>query len=550
MTTAVRLDRCATRSRPRRVVVVGLATVVTALSGAPTAAQPILTPFDVDITFDEYVFPPVVNDAGQVVQGPGGSNSASYNLIDDASGLKLAADNGDLDDMTFTYATSPGGPASAGNRPDLRFRQLVSGRQITGRTHFSGNSGVDNPGTRQWYEVRVTFAPHLDVRQLELNLASSNTAGGAWEFSTLTFLDANGTPFATPPNVPAYLDATGFTGSPSTGNFLWADTQTVVDVGSNLTSSGSNGAGDGVLWVSAAQTGVAGPRIGGFVWRTTLEDVRGTSNGPIQFSSSLREIRLRGDVSRDAVADVEVAKSASPPAVEQGQPVGYTITVRNSGPDPAAGIELVDELPAGVGFLDAEVPDGWSCDLPAVGSNGSVSCTTPTLGVDAVAVISLRTMVALDAPLGPLANTAMVSTASADPEPDNDESTVSVEVMPAATTTTTPVVTTTVPPGPPSTPATTTPAVPPESPSTTTTTVDAVPPGPPSTATTTTTTTAIPPASPSTTSTPATAPTTEQSGAVLPRTGSDLNRSWPLGIGSLILAGAALIGLSRRPTTN
>lgn len=169
---------------------------VLTLPGAPTAAHPIVTPFDVAVTFDEYVFPTVSDSAGQVVQGPGGSTSGAYNLIDDATGQKLAADNGDLADMTFTYATSSGGAASAGNRPDLRVRQLASGRQITGRTHFSGNSGSDNPGTRQWYEVRVEFAAHLDVREVELNLASSNTAGLAWEFTTLTFLDADGTPLS------------------------------------------------------------------------------------------------------------------------------------------------------------------------------------------------------------------------------------------------------------------------------------------------------------------------------------------------------------------
>ncbi len=49
-----------------------------------------------------------------------------------------------------------------------------------------------------------------------------------------------------------------------------------------------------------------------------------------------------------ASADVSVTKAGSPATVAQGAPVSFTLTVTNGGADPAEGVVLTDELPAGL----------------------------------------------------------------------------------------------------------------------------------------------------------------------------------------------------------
>jgi uncharacterized repeat protein (TIGR01451 family) len=64
-------------------------------------------------------------------------------------------------------------------------------------------------------------------------------------------------------------------------------------------------------------------------------------------------------------ADVAVSMSTNPPLYTAGQPLGYTITVSNAGPSPAATTTIVDIFPA------AYTGAAWTCT-----ATGGASCTS------------------------------------------------------------------------------------------------------------------------------------------------------------------------------
>jgi uncharacterized repeat protein (TIGR01451 family) len=78
-------------------------------------------------------------------------------------------------------------------------------------------------------------------------------------------------------------------------------------------------------------------------------------------------------------ASVSIAKSADAPEVFEGDQIGYTVELVNSGPDDATGLTVTDNLPSGTGInwaLDAAgSSSGWSVTGP-VGSQ--VITYTPT----------------------------------------------------------------------------------------------------------------------------------------------------------------------------
>lgn len=392
----------------------GVATWLCLLS-QPAAGQQAFTAV---IEFDEYAFPQVSTDGGIVVQGPGGTTTEAYNLLDDVTGDELGADNGDLDDFVFTYTASPPADLTPANRPDLRFRESgAAGDQITGRTAYSlGAPNANNPGSRHFYELEVRFAEHVEMTELLLDFFSLNTSGIAWEFSSIVLLDQDGNPFSPLPDIPPHLDyEPGETGNVAPGVYLLALTGTVEGVGTDLTSSGtSNPPADGPILLSEADFGVAGQVIGGFIWRTTLEDVRGVENGSTTFTSSLREMTLSGTlVQQPGEADLLLSKEA---AVEDTTAV-FALDVTNNGPDDATAVAVTDELPECATYVsddcDGEAGPPFLWELGDLASGASASCNVT---VDASTCEGEQT------------NTATVAAEQTDPNPDDNSAEATFEI--------------------------------------------------------------------------------------------------------------------------
>ena len=117
-------------------------------------------------------------------------------------------------------------------------------------------------------------------------------------------------------------------------------------------------------------------------------------------------------------SDLALTKSTLSTAAAQGSTITYTISTTNNGPDAAAAVTVTDVLPASLLFQSITVPAGWSCTTPAVGANGTITCSAATLANGATASFTLVTTVAPNA-TGAISNTATTGSANADPTPGN-----------------------------------------------------------------------------------------------------------------------------------
>jgi uncharacterized repeat protein (TIGR01451 family) len=104
--------------------------------------------------------------------------------------------------------------------------------------------------------------------------------------------------------------------------------------------------------------------------------------------------------------------------------MNYAITVANNGPGLSTGISVTDVLPAKVTFAFV-TPSQGSCS-----GTTTVICTLGTLAAGASATISLG--VTTGAGFGPVSNRANVTAATPDPNPDNNSSTATVNIVPAS----------------------------------------------------------------------------------------------------------------------
>jgi uncharacterized repeat protein (TIGR01451 family) len=133
-----------------------------------------------------------------------------------------------------------------------------------------------------------------------------------------------------------------------------------------------------------------------------------------------------------ATADVSVTKVDNVDPVNAGQNFFYTVTVNNAGPDAADNVSWSDPLPANTTFVSLSQPGGWTCTTPAVGANGTVSCSIASLGAGSAA---FNVTVAVDPALASgtvLSNTATVTSATPDPNTGNESDTETTTVNTSA----------------------------------------------------------------------------------------------------------------------
>ena len=110
-------------------------------------------------------------------------------------------------------------------------------------------------------------------------------------------------------------------------------------------------------------------------------------------------------------ADLALTKTATPGTIVFGQPVSYSLTVRNNGPSQATGATISDPLPAGLTF--AASPDG--CTATA----GTVTCPVGTIAAGATRTVSFTANTPAGGS-GDVTNTATVSGTTSDPNPANN----------------------------------------------------------------------------------------------------------------------------------
>lgn len=130
-------------------------------------------------------------------------------------------------------------------------------------------------------------------------------------------------------------------------------------------------------------------------------------------------------VPRERLADLSIVKTGDPNPVGIGQTILYAITVTNNGPSPVDDSTLTDMLP------DVLENAAYSFDqLDWLDWTGSLALGA----LDAGASVTLYLRAAVDpaAAPGPLSNTASVTSATPDPDPNNNTSTVDGTIVGAA----------------------------------------------------------------------------------------------------------------------
>jgi uncharacterized repeat protein (TIGR01451 family) len=122
-----------------------------------------------------------------------------------------------------------------------------------------------------------------------------------------------------------------------------------------------------------------------------------------------------------ASADLSVTKADSPDPVPPGGNITYDIVVFNNGPSDAAFVSFDDMLPVGTTFVSLIAEPGWSCTTPAVGSGGTVSCSSASLAAEGAAGFSLVVAVDSGVTIGTvITNTATIASETGDPNEGNN----------------------------------------------------------------------------------------------------------------------------------
>src|SRR5439155_14866516 len=103
-----------------------------------------------------------------------------------------------------------------------------------------------------------------------------------------------------------------------------------------------------------------------------------------------------------------------------GAELTYTITATNLGPsDTTDTVTVTDTIPAtpsGTTFQRITPPNGWTCNTPAVGSGGTVTCTIGSLAANASGTFTLVVKLASSA-TGTISNSASIGSSTTDPKP-------------------------------------------------------------------------------------------------------------------------------------
>lgn len=249
---------------------------------------------------------------GQILSG---NTPFAYNTINDNNGAKLVTSNGDLPDFTLSGLSTTGALGAArvvlgATGSSTPFGSVDSGR-VGAQQSFTATVSSNNPGTVISNSFQLLFNSNLAVTDASFNFSSLNTAGLTWEYSVIQLLDAAGNPFNSLTNpgftvgaasqyataASSILFPGGFSGQAGFGNFIAAQTKTVLGVGTNLTAEGTNGDNNNIASFNYALAGLTpGTQIGGIRWTTYLEDVRGTSNGVTNLTSGLLDFTISGTV--------------------------------------------------------------------------------------------------------------------------------------------------------------------------------------------------------------------------------------------------------------
>jgi uncharacterized repeat protein (TIGR01451 family) len=131
-------------------------------------------------------------------------------------------------------------------------------------------------------------------------------------------------------------------------------------------------------------------------------------------------------------ADLSLATVAAPDPVAAGGQLVFTLVASNGGPSPGVEVEIRDATAANTTFVSAVPSAGGACTTPPVGGTGGIVCTWAgfsAAGAAAARSVVITVRVDPGAPVGLLANSGSVTSATPDPDPAGNVASAAVMVV-------------------------------------------------------------------------------------------------------------------------
>jgi uncharacterized repeat protein (TIGR01451 family) len=275
---------------------------------------------------------------------------------------------------------------------------------------FSAGSAVADPNNANTVEQEDTayVTPDADISVTNSDSPDPVTQGG-----TITYTQsiANGGPDAAPNAQFAEVlpSSVGFQSISVPAGFNC--TTPAVGASGNITctnpsfASGASGTITLVVNVIASSGTVGNTIVGG----SNVQDPDGLDNTATVSTTIIAPV----------IADLGITKTGGTGSAAAGSIVAYTITLVNDGPDTAANVVVSDVLPAELLFQSITVPAGFNCTTPAVGTNGTVTCTAATFPSGSNVTFTLVVQVTGNA-VGPINNNATASSTTGDNNSGNN----------------------------------------------------------------------------------------------------------------------------------
>ncbi len=282
--------------------------------------------------------PLVVEGALGAFIGEDPNGTWTLNIVDDAGG-----DDGTLADWTLSITHVPDAfVTTAFSATDMPGSNITTGTPVNATLTISGADAFLCDLDMETF-ITHTFASDLDITLTSpagtvVTITTDNGGGNDDVFNGTTWDDNGGTPVT---------------------DFVFANNVTATP-----------------LIPEAAMGAFIGEDPNG-TWTLNVTDDAGGDDG------TLAEWSLNGMtclVPAGADADLSISKTDSADPVNTGDPLTYTITVDNAGPDTATNVVVTDTLPAGVTLVStsgcAEDPIGVpSCSLGDIASGANASYT-------------------------------------------------------------------------------------------------------------------------------------------------------------------------------
>jgi uncharacterized repeat protein (TIGR01451 family) len=189
-------------------------------------------------------------------------------------------------------------------------------------------------------------------------------------------------------------------------------------------TSGVLGCSLGAMANSAQQTVTLVVAVGQGLAGTTIADTAQVTSDTVDPNPANNTSTATTPVR--AAADLQLTQTG-PASALAGNPLGYTLTVTNAGPDAAATVTLSDTLPADLTAPSFTTTAG-SCSI----ASGRLSCPLGTLAGGGTVTVTVAGTLSMSTAVTSISNTASVSSSTDDLNPANNTASVVTAVTPLA----------------------------------------------------------------------------------------------------------------------